>query len=189
MSTNCWHTDWCQEWNIKTSLLKTVKSIHHKPCFPMRMFLSVSGPSSELSIANHGSRPTLSDTISSLFENHQPQKTKISTVIYAPFIQNSNQMASRLTATTSFPRVLFSTAVISAFWLTGLLRWQKLTWFSSIFFRICRFRSLILLFAVSFHSTRSDVRVRFDSGVIFFEQSRFFATHNNQWNCFILYRS
>ena len=22
---NCWHTDWCQEWNIKTSLLKSVK--------------------------------------------------------------------------------------------------------------------------------------------------------------------
>ena len=68
----------------------------------MRMFLSVSGHTSELSIANHSSRSTasqlkyVSDTISSWFENHQPQKTKISTVIYAqPFIQNSNQMASR----------------------------------------------------------------------------------------------
>ena len=47
-----------------------------------------------------------SDAISSWFENHQPQKTKIS-VIYAPFIQNSNQMTSRLTVTTSFPRVFF----------------------------------------------------------------------------------
>ena len=47
----------------------------------------------------------VSNTISSWFENHQPQKTKISSVIYAPFIQNSNQMASRLTVTTSFPRV------------------------------------------------------------------------------------
>ena len=84
----------------------------------MRMFLSVSGHSSELSIANHSSRSTVSqlkcvsDTISSWFENHQPQKTNISTVIYAPFIQNSNQMASRLTTTTSFPRVFFSTPVI-----------------------------------------------------------------------------
>ena len=57
----------------------------------MRMFLSVSGHSSELSIANHSPRSTVSqlkcvyDTISSWFENHQPQKTKISTVIYAPF--------------------------------------------------------------------------------------------------------
>ena len=77
------------------------------------MFLSVSGHSSELSIANHSSRPTVSqlkcvsDTVSNWFENHQPQKTKISTVSYAPFIQNSNQMAFRLTATTSFPRVFF----------------------------------------------------------------------------------
>ena len=66
----------------------------------MRMFLSVSGHSSELSIASHSPRSTVSqlkcvsDTISSWFENHQPQKTKISTVIYAPFIRNSNQMAS-----------------------------------------------------------------------------------------------
>ena len=77
------------------------------------MFLSVSGHSSELSIANHSSRPTVSqlkcvsDTISSSLENHQPQKPEISTVFYAPFIQNSNQMASRLTANTSFPRVFF----------------------------------------------------------------------------------
>ena len=61
----------------------------------MRMFLSVSGHSSELSIANHSPWSTasqlkcVSDTISSWFENHQPQKTKISSVIYAPFIQNS----------------------------------------------------------------------------------------------------
>ena len=81
--------------------------------FPMRMFLSVSGHNSELSIANHSSRSTVSqlrcvsDTILNWFENHQPQKIKISTVIYAPFIQSSNQMPSRLTATTSFPRVFF----------------------------------------------------------------------------------
>ena len=65
------------------------------------------------SIREHGSTHTVSRlkcvffTISSWFENHQPQKTKISTVIYAPFIQNSNEMASRLTVTTSFPRVFF----------------------------------------------------------------------------------
>ena len=76
------------------------------------MFLSVSGHSSELSIANHSPRSTVSqlkcvsDTISSWFENHQPQKTKISTVIYAPFIQTSNQVASTLTITTSFLRVI-----------------------------------------------------------------------------------
>ena len=42
-----------------------------------------------------------------LFEHHQPLKTKISTVTNTPFIKNSNQMASRLTETTSFPRVSF----------------------------------------------------------------------------------
>ena len=84
----------------------------------MRMFLSVSGHSSELSIANHSPRSTesqlkcVSATISSWFENHQPQETKIFAVYYAPFIQNSNQMASRLTVITSFPRVFFSTPVI-----------------------------------------------------------------------------
>ena len=102
----------------------------------MRMCLSVSGHSSELSMANHSPRSTASqlkcvcDTISSWFENHQPQKTKISTIIYAPFIQNSNQiMASTLTVTTSFPRVFFSSCKfqgsVQAFRLTGLLRWQK----------------------------------------------------------------
>ena len=80
----------------------------------MWMFLSVSGHSSEISIANHSSRPTVSqlqcvsDIVSNWFENHQPHKTKMSTVIYAPFIQSSNQMASRLIATTSFPRVFFN---------------------------------------------------------------------------------
>ena len=79
----------------------------------MQIFQSSSGHSSELSIANHSSRPTVlqlklvSDIISNWFENHQPQKTKISTVTNASCIQNSNQVASRLTATTSFPRIFF----------------------------------------------------------------------------------
>ena len=93
------------------------------------MFLSVSGHSSELSIANHSPQSTVSqlkcvsDTISSWFENRQPQKTKMSTVIYAPFIQNSNQKASRLTITTSFPRVFCNSCnfqgSVQAFQLTG----------------------------------------------------------------------
>ena len=119
------------------------------------MFLPVSGHSSELSIANHSPQSTVSqlkcvsNTISSWFENHQPQMTKISTVIYAPFIQNSSQMTSRLTATTSFPRVFFQLLQFSRqrpsfsarrhtddkYWLD----------FSSIFFKICRFRSSVLL--------------------------------------------
>jgi len=79
----------------------------------MQMFQSFSGHSSEQSIAHYSSRPTVSqlkgvsDTISNWFENRQPQRTQISTITNAPFIQNSNRMASRLTATASFPNVVF----------------------------------------------------------------------------------
>jgi len=76
------------------------------------MFQFVSGHSSERSI-HYSSRPTVSqlkgvsDTISNWFENHQPHRTQISTITNAPFIQNSNRMASRLTAAASFPSVVF----------------------------------------------------------------------------------
>jgi len=79
----------------------------------MRMLQSVSGHSSKQSIAHYSSRPTVSqlegvsDTISNGFENHQPQRIQISSVTNAPFIQNSNRIASRLTATASFPSVFF----------------------------------------------------------------------------------
>jgi len=79
----------------------------------MRMFQSVPDHSSEQSIAHYRSQPTVSqlkgvsDAISIWFENHQPQRTQISTITNAPFIQNSNWMASRLTAAASFPSVAF----------------------------------------------------------------------------------
>ena len=75
--------------------------------------------------------------MSNWFENHQLQKTKISTVIYAPFIQNSNQMASRLTATTSFPRVFFK-ATCKLFSSQGCLM-------TKTDFKIFKFRSSIQL--------------------------------------------
>ena len=79
----------------------------------MRMFQSVSGHSSEQSIAHYGSRQTasqltgVSDSISNWFENHQPQRTQISTVTNAPFSQKSNRMASKLTAIASLPSAFF----------------------------------------------------------------------------------
>ena len=45
--------------------------------------------------------------MSNWFENHQPQRIQISSVVNAPFIQNSNQMASMLAATASFPSLFF----------------------------------------------------------------------------------
>ena len=91
---NCWHVDWCQEWNIKTSLLK-ISKIKYITLLSDENVPSVSGHSSELNIANHSSRSPVSqlkcvsDTISSWFENHQPQKTKIYTVIYAPKLESN----------------------------------------------------------------------------------------------------
>ena len=159
----------------------------------MRMFLSVSGHSSELSIANHSSQPTalqlkcVSDTISNWVENHQPQKTKISTVIYAPFIQNSNRMASRLTATTSFPRVFFQLLQFSrqcpgfsAHRAAPMTKTDVI--FPAVSSRFVDF-AVQFAFAVSFHSTRSDPRVRFhseDQWAIFLYKSQFFAAHSNQ---------
>ena len=57
-------------------------------------------------------------------------------------------------------------------------------------------------FSVRFHSTKSDFRVKFDSGVSLLDQSQvkfdsgvslldqsqFVAMHSNQCDCFILYR-
>ena len=176
----------------------------------MRMFLSVSGHSSELSIANHSSRPTVSqlkcvsDTKSNWFENHQPQKTKISTFIYAPFSLFKSRLVWPLGWPQPHAQVKFSdrghsfnscnfqdNCYVKAFRLTGLLWWQKLTKFFQHFLQDLLISQFSSAFAVSFHSTRSDARVRFDIGVIFLDQSQFFATHSNQlqWNCFILYRS
>ena len=162
----------------------------------MRMFQSVSGHSSEQSTAHCSSRPTVlqlkgvSDTISNWFENHRPQRTQISTVTDAPF--RSKLESNRVDHNGKFSERIFSTPAIfkATSKLFGSLgcsddkNWLDL---SSIFFKICRFSQFNSAFAVSFHSTRSDARVRFDSGVIFLDQSQFFATHSNQWNCFILY--
>lgn len=155
------------------------------------MFQSISGYSSEQSIAYYSTRPTVSrlkgasDTTSDWFENHQPQRTQIFIVTNAPFIQNSNRMASRLTTTASLPSVFFHLLQFSRqrpnFSGHRQLWWQKLTWL----FQYFQFSSA---FAVSFHYRRSDFRVKFDSGVISLDQSQFFVTHSNQWDCCILYR-
>ena len=73
----------------------------------------------------------------------------------------------------------------SFFKLTGLLWWQKLSLFSTIFFKICRF-----IFAVEFcfRCKYSSLGKRLD-GLIFLDQSHFFATNSSQsWDCFILFR-
>ena len=57
----------------------------------------------------------LSDTMSIWFENHQPQRTQISTVGDAPSIQNSNQMASTVDRNRKFcERILATSAIFKA---------------------------------------------------------------------------
>ena len=92
------HCHLCLIYYIKTTLLKSVKKTHNLAFPVMRVFQSISGHSNELSIANHSSQPTVSelkwvsDIKSNWFKNHQPQKTKISTITNVHLIENSNQM-------------------------------------------------------------------------------------------------
>ena len=144
----------------------------------MRMFQSVSRHRSEQNTAHYSSRPTVlqlkgvSDTISNWFENHRPQRTQISTVTDAPFRSKLESNGLRVDRNRKFSERIFSTPAIfkATSKLFGSLgcsddkNWLDLT---SIFFKICRFSQFNSAFAVSFHSTRSDARVRFDSGVSF----------------------
>ena len=119
------------------------------------MFQSAWGHSNEQSIANHSSRRTslqlkcVSGTIWNWFE--QPQKTKISTVANAPFIQlNSNWMTSSVDRNRKFFERIFSTAAIfkatsKLFSSQGFSDDKNCLYFSSIFFSICRFRNSIRL--------------------------------------------
>ena len=152
----------------------------------MRMFLSVSGNSSELSIAKQSSRPIVSQAkmcfrhyIKLIWES--PVTEDNDTVIYVPFIQNSNQMASRLTETTSFPRAFVHSCNFQgnfqAFWLTGLLWWQKLTWFFPAFSsRFLNFAvQFCFLYKFEFHEERRTSQVW--QWRDFPRPSQFFATH------------
>ena len=71
-------------------------------------------------------------------------------------------MTSSVDRNRKFSEGIFSTlAIIKALSLFS----------ASIFFKICRFRNSVNVL-LSFHSSRSDARVKFDSGVIFLDQSQ-----------------
>ena len=139
----------------------------------MRMFPSVSGHSSELSIANHSPRSTVS-------QHHQPQKTKISTVIYVPLIQNSNQMASRLTVTTSFPRVFLQLLYFSrqrpSFSAHRAAPMTKTDLIFPAFSLIFVDFAVQFCFRCKFYSARSHTRFRLESGLTV---ARFFSTNHD----------
>ena len=103
-----------------------------------------------------------------------------------------NWMTSSVDCYCKFSELTFSTPAISKatsklFSSQGCSDDKICIYFSSIFFKICRFRSSILLSAVSFHSTRSDARIKFESGVISWTNHVVldYNPWTNQWDCFI----
>ena len=135
--------------------LKSVK-INTSPCFLMHIFQSVSGHSSEQSITCYSSQPPVlqlygvSDTISKWFKNLQPQRTQISTIANPSSIQNSNWMTSCVDWNCKFSVRTFSTPAISKatpklFSSQVCSDDKNCLYFSSIFFKICRFCNSILL--------------------------------------------
>ena len=126
------------------------------------------------------------DYIKLIWESPTTEDNNLNRHLRSFSIQNSNQMASRLT--TSFPRLFFQPLQLSRQRPSFSAHRAALMTRTHLIFsadKIFKFRSSTLL---SLHSTRSDTRVRFVSGVIFLNQSQFFATHSNQLNRFILYR-
>ena len=161
----------------------------------MQMFMSVSGPSSEISIANHSSRPTVSQLkcvsdagiITNWFENHHPQKTKISTVIYAPFIQNSNQMVRNHKFSEGIFQLLqfsrqrpsFSAHRAALMTKTDLIFPAFSSRFADFAVQFC-FRCKF-----SFHEKRCPSQVWHWRD--FSRPITILASHSNQWNCFMKY--
>ena len=135
----------------------------------------------------------VSDTISNWLENHQTQKRKISTLTNAPFIQNSNQMASRLTTNASFPWVFFQLLEDSR--QHPSLSAHRATLMTKTDLTFPAFSLRFLDFAVqfcfgckfSFHVKQRNTWVwqwRDFPGPI----TSLNTAHRNQWDCFILYR-
>jgi len=149
----------------------------------MRMFQSVSRHRSEQSTAHNSSRPTVSqlkgvsDTISNWFENHRPQKTQISTVTNTPFRLKLESNGLQVDRNRKFFERIFQLLQYSRQHPSFSAHWADLMTKTDSTFPAFSLR--IVDFAVQFllrcHSTRSDTRVNFDSGVICLNQSQFFA--------------
>ena len=132
---------------------------------------------------------------SNWFENHQLQRKQISTVGNVPYIQSSNHGLQCYTQPLVFRTYSFNScniqSNIQAFRLTRLFWWQKLTWiFFGIFLNMTNWT--LSDFAVQFWLRCKFHEKPFESSMtvawFFVDQSQFFATHSNQWDCFILYR-
>ena len=164
------------------------------------MFLSVWGHTSELSIANHSPRSTVSrlkcgsDTISSWFENHQPQTEDKNLLRHlCSFNSKLESNGFQVDRNYKFSEGIFSTPVIfratsKLFGLQGCSDDKNWLDFSSISSRFVDF-AVQLCFRCKFSVNEERRSSQVWQWRDFLDQSRFFATHSNQWNCFILNRS
>ena len=152
----------------------------------MLMFQSVSRHSSEQSIASHYSWPAVlqlkcvSDTtdIKLIWESPTTKGKKSPPSLLALF---SFKIRIEWSPGLPQPQVFRGYSVFNSSNIQGNVSQGSQGWsdeenwldFSSIFFKIFRFRSLIRL--SSRRVTLDDARGRFDSGVLFLDQSIFFA--------------
>ena len=160
----------------------------------MRMFQSVSGHSNEQSTAYFCSRPTVSQ-LKRIWESPNTKDTNFHRHTIAPFRSKLESTGLQIDHNRKFFERTFQLLQysrqhpsFSAHW-AALMTKTDLNYpaislgfvaFAVQFWFHCKF---------SFHEKRRDAQVKFDSGVIFLDQSQSFATHSNQLDCFILYGS
>ena len=131
--------------------------------------------------------------MSNWFKNHQLGRGhKYISSLTLLLFKTRIEWPSVLTATASFPSVFFYLLQYSKLHPSFSAHRAALMTNSAFIYQAFSLR--FLDFAVQFSCRRKllirreAIRVKFDSGLIFLDQSQFFATHSNQWDCFILYR-
>ena len=126
LQNNCWHTDWCQEWNIKTSLLKSIKIAHDLAFW--RVLSSPFQSTANCFVALMTSTPYQSDLRISDHRGHKfpPSLTLLS-------FKTRIQWPAVLIPTANFPAYFYNSCNIQgnvqAIQLTGPLWWQNLPLF------------------------------------------------------------
>ena len=122
--------------------------------------------------------------MSNWFHNHQPQKTQISSGTNVTFIQNSNRMAFSVDRNHKFSEHILSTPTVfktttKLFSSQGCSDDKNCLDFVDYAVQFC------FCCKLSFYW---KPWIKFDNGMIFLDQSEFFAPYSNQWDCFIFYR-
>ena len=149
----------------------------------MRLYLSVSGHSSEWSVSYHSSRPTVSQLkclqhyIKLIWESPTPEDKNLHCHWFTLL-----SFKTRIKWPLGWPQpqvfrgYFFNSCKfqgnVQAFRLTGLLWWQKLTWSFQHFLQVFQISQFHFAFAVSFHPRE----VTLESGLTV---AWFFSTNHN----------